>query len=113
MRSMDRALAVCHQDLHLYCNALERLATVEGHTDGERAEAVMVLFVAAGCSAGREFRFFPGIRSHCARAMNCIWRHRPFMSWSRAFQGWRSRARDAHAGQAPAKRVKARCSPSL
>lgn len=50
-RAMDRALAACHQSAHLYRNALERLAGAAGHTAGERAEALMVLFVAAGCSA--------------------------------------------------------------
>ena len=49
--AMDRALAACGQNATLYRNALERLAQVKGHTDGERAEALMVLFVAAGCSA--------------------------------------------------------------
>lgn len=49
--AMDRALAACYQDASLYRNALERLAGAEGHTAGERAEAVMVLFVAVGCSA--------------------------------------------------------------
>lgn len=50
-RAMDGALAACHQDATLYRNALERLATAPGHTDGERAEALMVLFIAAGCTA--------------------------------------------------------------
>lgn len=50
-RAMDQALAACHQSASLYRNALERLAAAEGHTPGERADAVMLLFVAAGCSA--------------------------------------------------------------
>lgn len=50
-RAMDRALAACHQSASLYRNALERLSVAEGHTPGERADAVLLLFVAAGCSA--------------------------------------------------------------
>ena len=47
----ERALEGCHQDVHLYRNALTRLAQAEGLSTGERAESVLVLFVAAGCSA--------------------------------------------------------------
>lgn len=50
-RAMDQAFVACHQSANLYRNALERLVAAEGHTPGERADAVMVLFVAAGCSA--------------------------------------------------------------
>ncbi len=48
---MVRALSACHADVRLYGNALERLRDGEGYTVGERAEAALVLFVAAGCSA--------------------------------------------------------------
>lgn len=50
-REMDRALELCHEDAHLYRNALMRFASERGYAPGERAEAVLVLFVAAGCSA--------------------------------------------------------------
>lgn len=50
-RAMDAALERCHEDARLYRNALERLACGEGLAPGERAEAALVLFVAAGCSA--------------------------------------------------------------
>lgn len=49
--AMERALAACRQDVRLYRNALTRLTTGKGYTTGERAEAVLVLFVAVGCSA--------------------------------------------------------------
>jgi len=48
---MVRALEVCHQDTHLYQNALDRLSQASELTPGERAEAVLVLFIAVGCSA--------------------------------------------------------------
>lgn len=48
---MQRALTLCHQKASLYRNALARLAEQGGTTADERAEACMVLFVAAGCSA--------------------------------------------------------------
>lgn len=48
---MVRALETCQGDTRLYRNALERMREGEGYTAGERAEAAMVLFVAAGCSA--------------------------------------------------------------
>lgn len=50
-RAMATALDACHQDARLYQNALVRMRDGEGYTVGERAEAAMVLFVAAGCSA--------------------------------------------------------------
>lgn len=50
-RAMDAALTWCHQDARLYRNALERLAGAEDLVPGERAEAALVLFVAAGCCA--------------------------------------------------------------
>lgn len=49
--SMSVALAACRQDEGLYRNALERFVHGQGHTTGERAEALMVLFLAVGCSA--------------------------------------------------------------
>ncbi|MDM8302488.1 FHA domain-containing protein [Collinsella tanakaei] len=49
--AMDRALSLCHQDVALYRNALTRYKLGSGYTTGERAEALMVLFVAVGCSA--------------------------------------------------------------
>lgn len=49
-RPFESALAQAHQDVHLYRNALARLAEAEGLSTGERAESVLVLFVAAGCS---------------------------------------------------------------
>lgn len=50
-RAMDRALELCREDACLYRNAVERFAGGEGLVPGERAEALLVLFVAAGCSA--------------------------------------------------------------
>lgn len=50
-RLMERALAACHQDVQLYRNVLSRLVSGDGYTPDERAEMVMVLFVATGCSA--------------------------------------------------------------
>ncbi|MFR7797928.1 MAG: hypothetical protein ACLU37_07360 [Collinsella sp.] len=44
------ALEECHPDTNLYRNALERLSTAE-LMPAERAEAILVLFVAVGCSA--------------------------------------------------------------
>lgn len=49
-RAMDRALAACHQDAHLYRNALERLAHEDGKSPDERAEAALALFIAVACS---------------------------------------------------------------
>lgn len=49
--AMDRALSLCHQDVALYRNALTRFKLGSGYTTGERAEALMVLFIAVGCSA--------------------------------------------------------------
>ncbi len=49
-RAMDRALEQSRQDARLYRNAIERLEGEEGLVPGERAEALLVLFVAAGCS---------------------------------------------------------------
>lgn len=49
-RAMDRALEQSRQDARLYRNAVERLVGEEGLVPGERAEALLVLFVAAGCS---------------------------------------------------------------
>ena len=48
---MVRALEECHQDTNLYCNALDRLSQAAELMPAERAEAVLVLFVAVGCSA--------------------------------------------------------------
>lgn len=50
-RAMDRALELCREDAALYRNAVERFAEGEGLVPGERAEVLLVLFVAAGCSA--------------------------------------------------------------
>ncbi len=49
--AMVAALDACRQDVRLYQNALVRMRDGEGYTVGERAEAALVLFVAAGCSA--------------------------------------------------------------
>ena len=49
--SMVRALEECHQDTNLYRNALERLSQAAELMPAERAEAILVLFVAVGCSA--------------------------------------------------------------
>lgn len=48
---MVRALEECHQDTNLYRNALGRLSQAAELMPAERAEAVLVLFVAVGCSA--------------------------------------------------------------
>ena len=48
---MVRALEECHQDTNLYRNALERLSQAAELMPAERAEAILVLFVAVGCSA--------------------------------------------------------------
>lgn len=48
---MCTALAACYQNVQLYRNALARFSKGQGHTTGERAEALLVLFVAVGCSA--------------------------------------------------------------
>ena len=48
---MVRALEECHQDTNLYRNALERLSQAAELMPAERAEAVLVLFIAVGCSA--------------------------------------------------------------
>lgn len=45
------ALEECHQDTNLYRNALDRLSQAAELMPAERAEAVLVLFVAVGCSA--------------------------------------------------------------
>lgn len=50
-RSMERALTACGQSAALYRNAMGRVAEAPGLTPDERAEAGMVLFVAAGCTA--------------------------------------------------------------
>lgn len=50
-QAMDGALELCHEDARLYRNALVRMAGNEGYAPGERAEAALVLFIAAGCSA--------------------------------------------------------------
>lgn len=50
-RAMDAALARCHQDERLYRNAVERLAASDDLVPGERAEALLVLMVAAACTA--------------------------------------------------------------
>lgn len=50
-KPLEDALAACHQDVNLYHNALTRLAGSAGMGPYERAESVMVLFIAAGCSA--------------------------------------------------------------
>lgn len=49
---MVRALEECHQDTNLYRNALDRLSQAAELMPAERAEAVLVLFVAVGCSGG-------------------------------------------------------------
>ncbi len=49
--AMARALDACHENVRLYRNALARMCDGEGYTVGERTEAAMVLFVAAGCTA--------------------------------------------------------------
>lgn len=48
---MCTALAACYQNVQLYRNALARFSKGQGHTTGEHAEALLVLFVAVGCSA--------------------------------------------------------------
>ena len=48
---MVRALEECHQDTNLYRNAVERLSQAAELMPAERAEAILVLFVAVGCSA--------------------------------------------------------------
>lgn len=48
---MCAALAACYQNVQLYRNALARFSKGQGHTTGEHAEALLVLFVAVGCSA--------------------------------------------------------------
>ena len=48
---MVLALEECHQDTNLYRNALERLSQAAELMPAERAEAILVLFVAVGCSA--------------------------------------------------------------
>ena len=45
---MVRALEECHQDTNLYRNALERLSQAAELMPAERAEAILVLFVAVG-----------------------------------------------------------------
>ena len=45
---MVRALEECHQDTNLYRNALDRLSQAAELMPAERAEAVLVLFVAVG-----------------------------------------------------------------
>ena len=47
---MCQALAEAHQDVNLYRNALSRLSQASELAPSERAEAVLVLFIAAGCS---------------------------------------------------------------
>ena len=49
--AMCQALAEAHQDANLYRNALARLSQAAELAPAERAEAVLVLFVAVGCSA--------------------------------------------------------------
>lgn len=67
---MVRALEECHQDTNLYRNALERLSQAAELMPAERAEAILVLFVAVGCSAD--------VRSSCDlchRLRSCdLWR---------------------------------------
>lgn len=48
--AMCAALAACYQNVTLYRNAVTRFSKGQGHTTGERAEALLVLFVAVGCS---------------------------------------------------------------
>lgn len=48
---MKEALALCHQDISLYDNVLSRLERDNGHTETERMEMAMVLFITAGCTA--------------------------------------------------------------
>lgn len=48
---MIGALEACHQDTHLYRNALDRLSQASELMPSERTEAVLVLFIAVGCSA--------------------------------------------------------------
>lgn len=50
-QEMVDALAACHQDVSLYRNVLDRLASESGFTENERAEMAVVLLVTAGCSA--------------------------------------------------------------
>lgn len=50
-QAMESALADCHQDVSLYRNILDRLLGGTGYTVDEHVEGVMVLFVAAGCTA--------------------------------------------------------------
>ena len=62
--AMDAALERCHEDARLYRNALGRLAGGAGLAPGERAEAALVLFVAAGCTAD--------VRTSVAYAMDYV-----------------------------------------
>ena len=49
--AMEAALSACHQDPSPYRNMHARIMGGEGYAPDEKAEAAMVLFVAAGCSA--------------------------------------------------------------
>ena len=49
---MVRALEECHQDTNLYRNALDRLSQAAELMPAERAEVVLVLFVAVGLFGG-------------------------------------------------------------
>ena len=49
-RVMEQALEAHRQGTTLYRNALERLSQAPGSSAGERAEVLLVLLVAAGCS---------------------------------------------------------------
>lgn len=51
VHEMEHALALCHQNVTLYRNTLERVTNGPGLTKDESAEAAMVLFVSVGCLA--------------------------------------------------------------
>lgn len=51
VHGMEKALSLCHQNVTLYRNTLDRVINGPGMTVDESAEAAMVLFVAVGCLA--------------------------------------------------------------
>lgn len=48
---MEKALSACHQDVYLYRNALDRFSHAAELNVNERAETLLVFFMAVGCSA--------------------------------------------------------------
>lgn len=51
VHGMEKALSLCHQNVTLYRNTLERIIHGPGMTVDESSEAAMVLFVSVGCLA--------------------------------------------------------------